>query len=134
MKKNALLFAAGGSIYPALEILCRGHTDVSMSIAGGVCLCLIDRICNHSLRGQCLAVKCCVGSGIITSVEFVAGLIVNVALKQNVWDYSDLPLNIMGQVCLPFSILWFLITIPALALCKLFDRIKLIPSKKHMAK
>lgn len=67
-------------------------------------------------------------------MEFVVGLIVNVAWKQNVWDYSNLPLNIMGQVCLPFSILWFLITIPALGVCNLYDKIKFVPSKKHMAK
>ena len=134
MKKNALLFATGGSVYPMLEILCRGHTDLSMSVAGGICLCLIDRICNRSMKGKCLAVKCCAGSGIITSVEFAIGLIVNVAWKQDVWDYSNLPLNIMGQVCLPFSILWFLITIPELAVCNLYDKIPFILSKRHMAK
>lgn len=134
MKKHALLFATGGSIYPVLEILCRGKTDLSMSIAGGVCLCLIDRVCHHSMKSQRLAVKCCIGSGIITSVEFAVGLIVNVALKQNVWDYSNLPLNVMGQVCLPFSILWFFITIPALAVCSLFDKIPFIHPKRHMAK
>ena len=28
----------------------------------------------------------------------------------NVWNYSALPLNIMGQICLPFSLLWLLLS------------------------
>ena len=48
----------------------------------------------------------------ITAIEFVAGAIVNVRLKLNVWDYSKMPLNLYGQVCLPFSLLWCLLTLP----------------------
>ncbi len=134
MKKDAVLFATGGIIYPALEIASRGYSDVSMSIAGGVCLCLINRFCNGPFKKKSLSFKCCVGSGIITSVEFLTGIVVNVLLKQNVWDYSNLPLNVLGQVCLPFSILWFFITIPALGLCGLYDKIKGIPHRKRIAK
>jgi len=47
-----------------------------------------------------------IGSVIVTVLEFITGLIVNVWLCWDVWDYSDLPFNIMGQICLPFSILW----------------------------
>lgn len=124
MKKDATLFTVGGVIYPMLEILCRGRTDVSMAFAGGVCLCLIDRVCNRDLKAMPLPAKCFAGSAIITSVEFATGVMVNLVLKQNVWDYSDLPLNVMGQICLPFSLLWCLLTIPALGLCTLYDRLQ----------
>ena len=123
MKKDATLFTAGGVIYPMLEIFCRGRTDVSMAVAGGVCLCLINRICNGDLKSSPLTLKCFAGSAIITSVEFATGVLVNIVMKLDVWDYSDIPLNIMGQICLPFSILWFVLTIPALGLCMLCDRI-----------
>lgn len=42
----------------------------------------------------------------ITTVEFVSGLIINVWLGMNVWDYSDMAGNIMGQVCPQFLVMW----------------------------
>lgn len=42
----------------------------------------------------------------ITSVEFIAGLIVNVWLGMGVWDYSNMAGNIMGQVCPQFLFMW----------------------------
>lgn len=57
-----------------------------------------------------------ISSVLVTVVEFIAGLIVNVWLGLNVWDYSNLPLNILGQVCVPFMFLWFLLSLPAIIL------------------
>lgn len=130
MKKNAALFVTGGAIYPMLEVMSRGKTDLSMAVAGGVCLCLIDRVCNGPLRRRPLWEKCCAGSGIITGVEFVTGVVVNMFLKLHVWDYSSMPMNVLGQICLPFSLLWFLITIPALGLCRLWSRSGLVAASK----
>jgi len=123
MKKKASLFISGGVIYPFLEIICRGHSDFSMAVAGGLCLCMIDKICNGRLKLQPLAVKCAAGSAIITFVEFATGILVNVVLKLNVWDYSQLPMNFMGQICVPFSLLWSILTIPAMKLCGLYDQL-----------
>lgn len=46
----------------------------------------------------------------ITAVEFVAGLIINVWLGMDVWDYSNIVGNLMGQVCLPFTLLWIFLS------------------------
>ena len=113
------LFLAGGSIYPALEWLYRRKTHISMAFAGGAGLCCIHKVCNGLLKKRSLTVKCMAGSCVITVVEFVTGLVVNVAMKKQVWDYSGLPLNLKGQICLPFTLLWGVLTIPALFLCKL---------------
>lgn len=43
---------------------------------------------------------------IITVIEFISGLILNVWLRLDIWDYSNVPLNLMGQVCLPFFFIW----------------------------
>lgn len=51
---------------------------------------------------------------VITVLEFVFGLIFNIWLGMNIWDYSALPLNIMGQVCLPFTIVWFFLSAVAI--------------------
>jgi len=35
-----------------------------------------------------------IGTGVITVVEFIAGVIINLWMNLNVWDYSNLPLEI----------------------------------------
>lgn len=44
---------------------------------------------------------------IITLLEFIFGIVFNLMLDMNVWDYSNVPMNLMGQICLPFSLIWF---------------------------
>ena len=122
MKKDLFLFMAGGSIYPTLEVIWRGRTHISMAVAGGICLCLIDHICNRRMRRRPLLARCCAGSGIITCVELAAGIVVNLVLHLDVWDCSVLPMNLFGQVCLPFSALWVLLSLPAMGLGRLLDR------------
>ncbi len=53
---------------------------------------------------------------IITALEFTTGLIVNVWLKMDIWDYSNLPYNFMGQICLFYSFLWFLVSSVAIVM------------------
>ena len=47
---------------------------------------------------------------VVTGIEFVSGCIVNLWLGWNVWDYSHMPFNLLGQICLPFSLLWVLVS------------------------
>ena len=51
--------------------------------------------------------KCLLGAIIITAVEFIFGLIFNLTLNMNVCNYENVPFNLLGQICLPYSILWF---------------------------
>lgn len=122
MKKNALIFSIGSILYPVLEILWRGRSHYSMAIAGGLSLMFIDIICLRKLSKIPLWTKAVLSSGIITSIEFFTGVIVNLGLKMNVWDYSGQPFNILGQICLPFSVIWILISLPAMYICKMIDR------------
>jgi uncharacterized membrane protein len=52
-----------------------------------------------------------IGSLIITVLEFITGYVVNIKLGLNVWSYYDMPYNIMGQVCLPYTLLWFVLSL-----------------------
>ncbi len=122
MNKEGIIFLAGSCAYPTLEMAWRGHTHYSMAIAGGICLYLIDRVCCGLLEGKSLFSRCLAGSGLITGVELATGVIVNEVMGLQVWDYSQMPLNIMGQICLPYSLLWFGLTMPAMALCQLCKR------------
>ena len=121
MTKIALLFITGSLLYPVLELLWRGSTHSSMALAGGICLVLINLICREKMRKKSLAAKCAAGSLIITSVEFVFGVSVNLVMGLKVWNYSSLPLNILGQVCLPFSLLWVPVSMGAMGLYQLLD-------------
>lgn len=113
--KNIFLFLLGGFCYGCIEILYKGSTHISMVLAGGLCFFLIGKIRdyweNPSLLGEMV-----VSAVIITVIEFVTGLIVNVWLDLFVWDYSALPYNFMGQICLLFSVFWFLLSLFAILL------------------
>ena len=43
---------------------------------------------------------------IVTLIEGVTGWIMDVIFHNKWWDYSDMPLNIGGYVCLTFSLIW----------------------------
>ena len=122
MKKLLIFFLTGGTVYAFLEVLFRGWTHISMFLAGGTSLVLIDRVCNRRFARRPLAFKCIVSSGIITLLELITGLIVNVKMKLDVWDYSSMPFNFRGQICLLFTVLWCFLSIPAIYLCKVIGK------------
>ena len=108
--KYLLLGIIGSIIYMSLEILWRGYTHWTMGVLGGICFICLGLI-NELLSWETpLVLQMLIGSTIITILEFITGCIVNLWLGWNVWDYSDLPLNLLGQICLPFSILWYFIS------------------------
>ena len=41
-----------------------------------------------------------------TAAEYLMGLFYQYALGVRFWDYSDIPYNLGGLVCLPFSLAW----------------------------
>ncbi len=47
-----------------------------------------------------------VGGGVATGAEYLMGVFYEKALGVSFWDYSNLPVNIGGKVCLPFSVAW----------------------------
>ncbi len=114
--KPITIFLTGALIYSLVEIAFRGFTHWTMAVTGGIIFSVLYRL-NSGLINTPLWAKCLLGSVIITSFEFTVGVIVNIILHWNVWDYSAVPLNLLGQVCLPFTALWFLICIPAYLLC-----------------
>ena len=122
LKKTLIIFLTGGLLYALIEVLYRGRTHISMFLAGGASLALINHICNHRLASRPLALKCVIGSGIITTVELITGFIVNVKMKLNVWDYSTMPFNFKGQICLLFTLLWILLSVPAIYLSKAMEK------------
>lgn len=42
----------------------------------------------------------------VTAMEFITGIIVNKWLHLAVWDYSNQPFQLFGQICLPFMVIF----------------------------
>lgn len=117
MKSFNLYFSvslAGGLLYCITELLWRGRTHYSMFFAGAIVLGCFYYI-NQSFEMPFL-LKCLLGMLIITLVELAFGLVFNIILREHVWDYSGVPLNFMGQICVPFSIAWFALSAVAFRL------------------
>ena len=115
MKKLAcslILFLFGGTGYALLELLWRGFTHWSMFLLGGFCYLLMGILAEQCCGRLPLWFCCFFATLSITFLEFITGCVVNLGLGWDVWNYTDQPLNLMGQVCLGFTSLWFLLSIP----------------------
>ena len=108
-----IIFGIGAFLYGLIEILWRGYTHWSMLVAGGICFVSFSGIA-HCMKKKPLLYKCVLGSISVTAVEFVFGLIFNLILKKNIWDYSKMPFNLGGQVCLLYTVLWGFLSIIAI--------------------
>ncbi len=111
-----ILFGIGGLLYYVIEILWRGYSHWTMFLLGGFCFVMIGLINEIFTFRIPLVKQMLISAVIITVAEFMCGCIVNLWLKLNVWDYSELPLNVMGQICLSYSVLWFFLSALAIIL------------------
>ncbi len=109
--KYAVLFFFGGLVYYLIEILWRGYSHWTMIILGGLCFVAVGLINNILPWNMVIELQALIGAVLITSLEFIVGLIVNVNLGWDIWDYSNVPFNFLGQICLPFSLLWYMLSI-----------------------
>lgn len=113
-KQNAALFALGGVGYTAIELAWRGYTHWTMGLTGGCVFVGLTGL-RERLEGESLPVRCASGGLCITMAELLVGLTVNRAFGRRVWDYSDRPGNVLGQVCPLYALLWAGLSAPAMA-------------------
>jgi uncharacterized membrane protein len=105
--KFLTIFAAGGFAYGLIEIFARGFTHISMGILGGAAMYMIHLMNVENKTPIRIFSILAISSLFITLGELITGEIVNVRMGLNVWDYSMMPFNYDGQICLPFSLIWF---------------------------
>ncbi len=103
-------FTWGFCIYPVLEIIWRGYSHPTMCFAGGLCTLFIYAF-NKSYPDMNIFIKSLFCALFITFIELLFGIVFNIILKYDVWDYSSLPFNFMGQICLGYFFLWYFICI-----------------------
>lgn len=127
--EEIILFLTGAMTYYSIEILWRGFSHWTMAILGGLCFVIIGALNNFIPWEIKFWKQMLLGSITITSLEFIFGYILNIVLKMGIWDYSNMPFNIMGQVCILYSFLWFLLSAFAIILDD-FIRWKLFKENK----
>ncbi|MCL1831290.1 MAG: putative ABC transporter permease [Oscillospiraceae bacterium] len=115
LMKFFTLFLGGGIIYGGIEVLIREYTHISMIITGGLCFVLIGAL-RYSRHNIPVTVRMLIGALIITALELASGLIVNVWLGLNVWDYSYERGNYLGQICLRATSFWVFLSFIAVYL------------------
>ena len=111
--KLCVLFYLGGMCYAGLELLWRGFSHWSMFVLGGICFVLVGNL-KHLRPGKKLPVRATEAALLITLLELGCGLLVNRSYR--VWDYRNMPLNLLGQICLPFTLLWIPVSFAAMLL------------------
>lgn len=119
ISKYLFLFLTGGFAYFYIEIVHRGYSHFSMIICGGLALILCGSLNQLTHFRISLLTQMILSAFIITGLEFITGYIVNLKLHWNVWDYSDMPYNLYGQICLAFSFIWLILSL----LCIFLDDI-----------
>lgn len=114
--KYLALFDVGGLLYIAMELLWRKHSHWTMFLLGGICFICLGLI-NELLPWKMpLWQQVLIGACIITALEFITGCIVNLHLGWNVWDYSGMPGNILGQICPQYFFLWLPVSLAGIML------------------
>lgn len=108
--KYIVLFLIGGVLFNLVEFLWRGYSFFEMTVVGGLCFVLIGGINELFPWDMALTSQMLLSAAAITVVELGAGLIFNVWLGLGIWDYSDQCYQFMGQVCLLYFNLWFLLS------------------------
>ena len=108
--KYLFLFGIGGGVYILIELLYRGYSHWTMFILGGLSFVLVGILNEFYTWKMPIELQMLIGGGTITLLELVMGIIVNINLCWDIWDYSDMPFNFMGQICLTFSLMWILLS------------------------
>lgn len=105
------IFLFSGSLYYVLEVLFKKtHTSHwSMFVLAGISSVLfIDGLNNLFSYEMDFLLQIFLCSTAITICELFVGLTINI--DHSIWNYTNMPLNYKGQICLPFYFLWMLLS------------------------
>lgn len=106
ISESLFLWGLGGTIYYIIEMIFRGFSHWSMFVLGGICMMFFGKQGLWTRWEDPMwkqVIRCTL---FITAGEFITGIFVNKWMKWDVWDYSDQPMNLFGQICVPFVILF----------------------------
>ena len=116
LRKYLVLMATGGLLYVALELIWRGRSHWTMFLLGGICFVALGLINEVLPWDMPMWKQILIGVAIVTALEFITGCIVNLWLGWNIWDYSGLSGNILGQIRLQYCLLWLPVSLAGIVL------------------
>ena len=118
------LFLSCGFIYCMIEILFRGWSHWSMFVLTGFLgVFCVDSI-NNTLSFDCdYIVQILISTILCTIGEGISGIILNVWLQLNVWDYSKMAFGtfFFGQCNILFCFAWALIISVVIFYCDAYN-------------
>lgn len=114
--KNTVLFVCGFCMYISIEVLFRGYSYKLMGLLGGLCMCMIGGINNYISWDFPLFCQMTTGASIVTLFELIIGLADKYFWHIGMWDYSNMPMNFEGVICVPFFFVWMILSFFAIIL------------------
>ena len=78
--KCLILFLLGGGMYICIEMLWRGYSHWTMGIVGGLCFLIFGGLNNYIPWKMTMQKQAAIGTLVVTSIEFVSGIILNLFL------------------------------------------------------
>lgn len=107
-------WALGGVLYGGLELLWRGYTHWTMLLLAAL-LCVPLDIANEYIPWELpLWMQAVIGGLTVTAAELAAGVVLNLWLRLEVWDYSGMWGSLWGQVCPLYTVLWCILAGPVI--------------------
>lgn len=119
---HGLFGLIAGGIYLLIELAYRGYTHWTMLPLAAV-IFVSAGVLDEGENPPPVWKQVVIGTAIATALEFVAGLILNVWLGLGVWDYSNLPGNVLGQICPQFTLAWAFLMVISIRLENTMHRI-----------
>ena len=122
-----LMWTWGATLYFFIEVIYKtltgnpDHISWTMIVVAFILCIPLERMGDELPWEMPMALQCVLSCIVITITELISGLILNVWLGLNVWDYTELPFNFMGQICLQFSMIWLILSYFGI---KIFDWIR----------
>lgn len=116
LSKYLFMAYIGFTTYISIEVIYKSTSHWIMGICGAIAFLILDSLNDYISWDMDLLLQGCIGSLVITFMEFVIGNMYLVGLVPKMWDYSNMWMNYKGIVCIPFSLLWILLSIGAIFL------------------
>ena len=119
---SVLLWTWAGAVYFFLEVAWKTLWGEPESISWTMFLLAIllavplERFGAELPWEMPLALQALICGTAITGAELAAGMVLNVWLNMDVWDYSNMPGNLWGQICPQFWALWCVLSIGAIVI------------------